>query len=119
MSYQRMWGVLNAEINDIIRRTPTKSDAEPIPTVILRGFVTTTANQSPVPTVAIKSSSATYAVRLKKEIERSGLLDDSGFKVTIVTKPIQKHEKTPTKVAGASAPSIWRTNRARARAEYV
>ena len=87
---EEAWHNLEPQIEDIIRRTPTKSESESTPTVLLHGFMVKKSTAPAIPTVAISSSSPSYATHLLKEIRRSGVLDRSGFKVMILNTPIQK-----------------------------
>ena len=86
------WKALEPQLEDIIRRTPTKHEYEPTPTVLLHGFVTRNPD---IPKIAISSSSLSYATHLQKTIYKSGILDRSRFKVMILKKPIELSPEVP------------------------
>ena len=88
--YEYYWQELRPQIEDIVRRTPTKSENETSPVVRLHGFMAGTEMADALPTVAITCSSATYANQLKKAVLRSGLLDRYNFQSRILNRPIRK-----------------------------
>ena len=89
-AFEEEWHIIEARIEEIIRRTPTESRFEAPPTVMLHGFLVGKAKTLAVPTVLITSSSMPYAVQLQKAILRNRALEASSFKVMTLNSPIEK-----------------------------
>lgn len=91
-AYEDYWLELRPAIEDVIRRTPMESENETRPVVILQGFLTGRSDDGAdaVPTVAITSSSVSYATQLRRALRRSGLLERYNFQVKVLNSPINK-----------------------------
>jgi hypothetical protein len=84
---KEQWEILKLQVDDIIRRTPTKSEAEAAPIVMVHGFMKSVSGGPSIPVVAISSSSDSYATHLQKTIQSSGILKGTGFSVEILYNP--------------------------------
>lgn len=108
---KKQWEILKLQVDDIIRRTPTKSEAEATPIVMVRGFMKSVSGGPSIPVVAISSSSDSYATHLQKTIQSSGILKGTGCSVEIMynPRPVAKPKKptvtrnTPVMGRGALA----------------
>jgi hypothetical protein len=84
---ENQWNTLKLKVDDIIRRTPTKSEAEATPIVMVHGFMKSVSEGPSIPVVVISSSSDSYATHLQKTIQSSGILKGTGFSVEILYNP--------------------------------
>ena len=88
--YEYYWQEIRPLLEDIVRRTPPKSQNETSPVVHLHGYMAGTEQTNALPTVAIMCSSASYANQLKKAVLHSGLLDRYNFQCRVLNGPILK-----------------------------
>jgi hypothetical protein len=88
--YEYYWQELRPLLEDIVRRTPPKSENETSPVVHLHGYMAGTEKMNALPTVAIMCSSAAYANQIKKAVLHSGLLDRYNFQSRVLNGPILK-----------------------------
>ena len=89
--YKLHWNAVRPQVEDIVLRTPTKSEIGTAPIVLLRGFMAGGKEADALPTLFITSSSESYAKQLHKAIRRSGVLERYNFRIKVVRDPIRKN----------------------------
>jgi hypothetical protein len=82
------WNALRPQIEDIIRRTPSLSENETAPLVLLQGFMAGPEGKHALPTVVVSCNSDTYGTQLEKAIHRSGVLKRYHFQMKREPHPV-------------------------------